>query len=101
MGIENFTKISKKKENLTRKSVETLTWHNDTFFTGLLRPDGVGIGYDCDKCIFIDRDPDLFKESEFLRPKISAKNYTKSLEFQINNCVQVKQAIFLEIYLIY
>ena len=56
---------------MTRKSVETLTWHNDTFFTGLLRPDGVGIGYDCDKCIFIDRDPDLFKESEFLRSKFS------------------------------
>ena len=42
-------------------SVETLTWHPDTFFTGLLRPDGVGIGYDAEKCIFIDRDPELFK----------------------------------------
>ena len=43
-------------------SVETLTWHPDTFFTGLLRPDGVGnSGGGGDDAIFIDRDPELFK----------------------------------------
>ena len=31
------------------RSIETLTWHPDTFFTGLLRPDGVGIAYDNDQ----------------------------------------------------
>ena len=43
------------------KSQETLTWHPDTFFTGLLRENGVGIAYDRENSIFIDRDPQYFK----------------------------------------
>ena len=46
-------------------SVETLTWHEDTFFTGLLRENGVGVAYDKENSIFIDRDPDLFKEKSY------------------------------------
>ena len=65
---------------IPNKSVETLTWHNDTFFTGLLRPDGVGIGYDCEKCIFIDRDPDLFKESEFLRQILRCSDWSMCVD---------------------
>lgn len=51
-------------------SQETLTWHPDTFFTGLLRENGVGIAYDRENSIFIDRDPHYFKTIlHFLRTR--------------------------------
>lgn len=51
-------------------SIETLTWHDRTFFSGLFREGGVGIKYDQSGKIFIDRDPDLFRPIlHFLRTR--------------------------------
>ena len=54
-------KLNNKDQTQPLKSQETLTWHPDTFFTGLLRENGVGIAYDRENSIFIDRDPHYFK----------------------------------------
>ena len=53
--------LSRQNQIQPIKSQETLTWHSDTFFTGLLRENGVGIAYDRENSIFIDRDPHYFK----------------------------------------
>ena len=58
---KNGKKLKIKTKPNPLKSQETLTWHPDTFFTGLLRENGVGIAYDRENSIFIDRDPHYFK----------------------------------------